>query len=241
MLQHLKVTPAKVIEFSPVLFASQTAHITLENVTGSSVAFKIKTTAPKNYLVRPSTGMLEPHGTVKVQIILQPLKSEPESSVDRFSIQATQLEGDLQALEKDQWKTVDKSKIQDHRLTVVFTEPPAGSVESGGGPSLADGSVGEEPGRNGGGGLPVPSRAPLEASELKAKYDELVKYCIAVEKQKASLQRDLDALRQSSVSQSGKGEATHSGLVTHSGGFEVWHVVAIVIVVVIIVKMLKLI
>jgi len=233
MLQLLKVSPGKAIEFPPVLFVSQTAHITLENVTSSSVGFKIKTTAPKNYLVRPSTGVVEPHASLKVQIILQPLKTEPESGVDRFSIQATALDGDAQSLEKDQWKSVDKAKIQDHRLTVVFTEPTSGDAGAASATSPVEGAFGEEKG-----GPPVPTRAPVDPSELKSKYDELIKYAVAVEKQKTALLKEVEALKQSVASSSGGKSDSSQGIATHSG-FEVWHVVAIVIVVVIIVKMVK--
>jgi len=240
MAQLLKVTPAKVIEFPCVLYTSQTAHITLENVSNSSVAFKIKTTAPKNYLVRPSTGVVEPHGDQKVQIILQPLKNEPESSVDRFSIQATALESNESSLlEKDLWKTIDKSRIQDHRLVVMFTEAASGETAF----AAPDGGAAEETARTSSGIGTTPmsgaARTPNDPTELRAKYEELVSYCMAVEKQKAALQRELDNLKQAAPGSVTKGDGARA-VAVHSG-FELWHVVAVVIIVLIIVKMVRLI
>lgn len=53
----LRISPEKVIEIPCTLFSSSTVELHLENVSEHPfVAYKIKTTAPKSYLVRPSTG-----------------------------------------------------------------------------------------------------------------------------------------------------------------------------------------
>lgn len=47
------------------------ATITVNNPNGQRVAFKIKTTAPKKYVVRPSSGVVEPRSNQSVQVIMQ--------------------------------------------------------------------------------------------------------------------------------------------------------------------------
>lgn len=47
------------------------ASITINNPGSQRVAFKIKTTAPKKYVVRPSSGVVEPRSYVSVQVIMQ--------------------------------------------------------------------------------------------------------------------------------------------------------------------------
>ena len=38
-----------------------TTKLTLKNPTNTHVGFKVKTTAPKQYCVRPNSGIIEPH------------------------------------------------------------------------------------------------------------------------------------------------------------------------------------
>ena len=38
-----------------------TSHLYLKNPTNNIVVFKVKTTAPKQYCVRPNSGVLDPH------------------------------------------------------------------------------------------------------------------------------------------------------------------------------------
>jgi len=43
-----------------------TSELKLTNPSGKKAAFKVKTTAPKRYCVRPNSGLLEPNGQVVV-------------------------------------------------------------------------------------------------------------------------------------------------------------------------------
>lgn len=38
----------------------------LSNPTDKNILFKIKTTAPKKYCVRPNSGVIEPHGSLGI-------------------------------------------------------------------------------------------------------------------------------------------------------------------------------
>lgn len=67
--------------------------------TGSSaVAFKVKTTQPKRYLVKPNQGILEPGQSERIQIQIVPkdraaLAAKPQAgAADRFLIQVTKEE-----------------------------------------------------------------------------------------------------------------------------------------------------
>jgi hypothetical protein len=56
------------------------ATLTITNPTNEVVMFKVKTTAPKKYCVKPNSGELEPNGTVDVQVMLQPLLTPKDST-----------------------------------------------------------------------------------------------------------------------------------------------------------------
>jgi hypothetical protein len=44
----------------------------LSNKTERKVCFKVKTTAPKRYCVKPTTGVIDPKGVVTILVTLQP-------------------------------------------------------------------------------------------------------------------------------------------------------------------------
>lgn len=63
----------------------------LSNPTSESVAFKVKTTSPKKYCVRPNTGVVKPGETVDVLIIMQQQKEWPldlTACKDKFLVQS---------------------------------------------------------------------------------------------------------------------------------------------------------
>ncbi|KAL6937887.1 hypothetical protein ACO0RG_004412 [Hanseniaspora osmophila] len=69
-----------VLEFKSPLTEQSTEHITITNNSDEAIAFKVKTTAPKYYCVRPNAALVAAGEEVKVQIILLGLAEEP--SVD---------------------------------------------------------------------------------------------------------------------------------------------------------------
>lgn len=81
----------------------------MHNPNSKPVAYKVKVTAPKSYVVKPNSGRIEPGETVNVQgkspvwytaeenadgyplVILQPMKEEPAinaKSRDKFLLQS---------------------------------------------------------------------------------------------------------------------------------------------------------
>ena len=58
--------------------------LVLENIQDTFVAFKIKTTAPRSYLVKPSSGIIAPRAKQDINILLIPLFEPPkEPRADR--------------------------------------------------------------------------------------------------------------------------------------------------------------
>nr|BAN66032.1 vesicle-associated membrane protein, putative [Babesia bovis] len=133
MVQLLRITPEEVIEFPLVLYTPLNANLKLENISDESVAFKIKTTAPKGYLVRPSTGVIKAGEHQSVQIILQPLTEAPRAVNDRFLVQSVNYASE-EPVPKDLWSSVDKSQVGEHRLSVSLVKDPGLNIQSGNSP-----------------------------------------------------------------------------------------------------------
>ncbi|KAL9122351.1 MAG: hypothetical protein Q9187_001086 [Circinaria calcarea] len=68
-----------------------TQVLRLRNPNSDPVAFKVKTTAPKQYCVRPNSGRIEPGRDVEIQVLLQAMKEDPPLDArcrDKFLVQS---------------------------------------------------------------------------------------------------------------------------------------------------------
>lgn len=66
-----------------------TSYLKLTNPSDSRVCFKVKTTAPKRYCVRPNNGIVEPKQTATIAVMLQPfdVDSQAEKNKHKFMVQ----------------------------------------------------------------------------------------------------------------------------------------------------------
>jgi len=110
---------------------SQTLKIRNNNHT--PVAFKVKTTAPKQYCVRPNSGRIEPGKEVEVTVLLQAMKQEPSLDTkcrDKFLVQSVAVTSDKEFANINHiWQHVDeaeKSSVQEKKIKVVYL-PAEGS------------------------------------------------------------------------------------------------------------------
>lgn len=162
----IALTPQNRLAFD---FAEQGEEkLIIENVTAAPIAFKVKTTAPRSYLVRPSSDFLPQGGRVEITIILQPtsLYDEKGQRVDptghRFLVQATALaKGSTTNISKEEWTALKKDQIQEFKLAVA-----------------------DRRGQTGGGG-----------ESLQKKYDELVAYIFKLEQETIQLQEKVKTLK----------------------------------------------
>ncbi|KAM7207599.1 vesicle-associated protein 2-2 [Naviculisporaceae sp. PSN 640] len=99
----------------------------IKNTNSSPVAFKVKTTAPKQYCVRPNSGRIEPGHDVEVSVLLQAMKTEPPLDArcrDKFLVQSVTITGDKEFTNVQQiWDSVDRSSIQEKKIRVNWLAP----------------------------------------------------------------------------------------------------------------------
>lgn len=101
--------------------------LTVSNPNNQPVAFKVKTTAPKQYCVRPNSGRIEPGEKVEVQVLLQPMKEEPPSSAkcrDKFLVQSTIITPDYETASLQEiWPQIEKenkSAIHEQKIRCAY-------------------------------------------------------------------------------------------------------------------------
>ncbi|MCJ1470549.1 phosphatidylinositol-binding protein scs2 [Pseudocyphellaria aurata] len=104
-----------------------TQLLRLRNPGANPIAFKVKTTAPKQYCVRPNSGRIEPGSEVEVQVLLQAMKEDPPPDArcrDKFLVQSVDItpERDMSNIAAT-WQNVEKTSkaaIQERKIRVVF-------------------------------------------------------------------------------------------------------------------------
>lgn len=70
----LQISPSE-LKFRFELRKTIPVTLSLSNPGKEKLAFKVKTTSPKKYCVRPSSGVVEPGSSKDVQVIMQVLPS----------------------------------------------------------------------------------------------------------------------------------------------------------------------
>ncbi|CAP24811.2 Protein CBR-VPR-1 [Caenorhabditis briggsae] len=118
----LQVSPHRELVFTGPFSDVVTAHMTLKNITANPVCFKVKTTAPKQYCVRPNSGLLKNGESKQITVMLQPLEGIPtDAGRHKFMVQSCVAPAeDLQDLESI-WKIVDPAELTYSKLMVTFT------------------------------------------------------------------------------------------------------------------------
>uniref|UniRef100_A0A7N0VF38 MSP domain-containing protein n=1 Tax=Kalanchoe fedtschenkoi TaxID=63787 RepID=A0A7N0VF38_KALFE len=100
--------------------------ITVENNTDNHVAFKVKTTSPKSYYVRPNAGILHPWESCIIRVTLQiPREHLPDQCKDKFLLQSTAVptDSELEHLSLDTFNKDNGKTVEERKLRVVFVSP----------------------------------------------------------------------------------------------------------------------
>eukprot|EP00747_Dinoflagellata_sp_TGD_P071086 gnl/TRDRNA2_/TRDRNA2_156868_c0_seq3.p1 gnl/TRDRNA2_/TRDRNA2_156868_c0~~gnl/TRDRNA2_/TRDRNA2_156868_c0_seq3.p1 ORF type:complete len:207 (-),score=28.47 gnl/TRDRNA2_/TRDRNA2_156868_c0_seq3:671-1198(-) len=113
----LRVNPEDKLVFTP---QGTKVNLSLTNISSGSVAFKVKTTAPKSYLVRPSSGTLKAGESQNVEII----RTEGAAANHRFLVQAVAVSAG-QAVTREQWADFNKDQLQEQFIDVALEEDGA--------------------------------------------------------------------------------------------------------------------
>lgn len=100
-----------------------TSNLKLRNPSDRRVCFKVKTTAPRRYCVRPNSGLIDPGATVTISVMLQPFEYDPnEKSKHKFMVQTIFVPAGVSDLEA-MWKDAKPDDLMDSKLRCVFDMP----------------------------------------------------------------------------------------------------------------------
>jgi len=121
--QVLQIDPPQEIIFKGPFTEVVTSQLKLSNPSDRQVSFKVKTTAPKQYCVRPNSGLIPPKGVVNVAVMLQPFDfTAEEKSKHKFMIQSAFVPEGESSLDSI-WKNSNPDELMDSKLKVLFEMP----------------------------------------------------------------------------------------------------------------------
>ncbi|TKY70837.1 Vesicle-associated protein 1-2 [Spatholobus suberectus] len=183
----------------------------LSNKTDSYVAFKVKTTNPKKYCVRPNTGVVMPRSTCDVIVTMQAQKEAPADMQckDKFLLQSVKANDGTTAkdITAEMFNKEAGHVVEECKLRVVYVAPPQppspvpeGSEEG----SSPRGSVSDNGNANGADSAAV-TRAfaerhegPEKSAEAKALISRLTEEKSNAIQQNNKLRQELDLLKRES-------------------------------------------
>ncbi|XP_040597777.1 vesicle-associated membrane protein-associated protein A-like [Mesocricetus auratus] len=131
--QILVLNPPKVLKFKGPFTTVVTRRLKLRNPSEKKVCFKVKSTNPYCYCVRPSSGVVEPGSTVTVTAMLQPFSYDPSQEVKhKFLVQAVFAPPDASD-PGAVWKRASPGELMDSKLRCVFEIPEENDKQDAGG------------------------------------------------------------------------------------------------------------
>jgi len=119
----LQIQPDDELKFRLELKKQIPATIRLYNSGNEEIAFKVKTTAPKKYCVKPNTGFVKKGETVNVHVIMQAQREWPADMMkckDKFLVQSCPSGGSTEFTELF---VKGKEDIKEQKLKVSYSQP----------------------------------------------------------------------------------------------------------------------
>jgi len=121
--QILKIHPPVELTFTGPFHQAVSSVMTLTNPSDRKVCFKIKTTAPKRYCVKPNSGVIDPTQTVQIAVSLQPFDFDPQDK-NRHKFMVQSMFAPPGEINQDSlWKEADSSQLMDSKLKCLFLLP----------------------------------------------------------------------------------------------------------------------
>ncbi|XP_034839770.1 vesicle-associated membrane protein-associated protein A isoform X4 [Maniola hyperantus] len=122
------------VDYTGLFELGHTTYMQLTNPSEHTVLFKIKTTAPKKYCVRPNSGVLSPNSKVDIAITPQPVHVDNnEKHKHKFMVQSVIAPEGKTNIDQV-WKEISPEQLMDYKLKCVFESPRGANINDAEGP-----------------------------------------------------------------------------------------------------------
>ncbi|XP_066575155.1 vesicle-associated membrane protein-associated protein A [Amia ocellicauda] len=168
--QILILDPPNDLKFKGPFTDVVTTNLKLKNPSDRKVCFKVKTTAPRRYCVRPNSGIIDPGSTVTVSVMLQPFDYDPnEKSKHKFMVQTIFAPSNVSDMELV-WKDAKPDDLMDSKLRCIFELPSendkVNDIDSSKSAPILNASKQDGP------SVPKPSSMSMDDTEMRKLMEE---------------------------------------------------------------------
>ncbi|KAM6566015.1 hypothetical protein CsatA_025143 [Cannabis sativa] len=127
----LDIQPSE-LKFTFELKKQSSCAIILGNKSNQYLAFKVKTTSPKKYCVRPNTGIIKPNATCDFTVTMQAQRVAPPDlqCKDKFLIQCTDVSAETteEDITSELFSKDGGKYVEERKLRVVLISPTPSPV-----------------------------------------------------------------------------------------------------------------
>ncbi|CAK9186559.1 unnamed protein product [Ilex paraguariensis] len=204
-MELLSVEPQE-LQFPFELKKQISCSMQLTNKTSNYVAFKVKTTNPKKYCVRPNTGVVMPNSTCDVVVTMQAQKEAPPDMQckDKFLLQSVVASpgATTKDITPELFNKESGSHVEECKLRVAYVAPPQppSPVREGSEEGSSPRASVSDNGTVNGTEFNSVARSYVEtqenSSEVRALISKLSEEKNSAIQQNNKLQQELDLLRQ---------------------------------------------
>ncbi|KAH8294227.1 hypothetical protein KR054_009584 [Drosophila jambulina] len=184
----LSLEPREALVFEGPFNRSVCKSLTLGNPSKKqTVAFKLKTTSPRMFFVRPNIGTVGPDAKITVDIFMQPISPDAGQKQHKFLVQAALVSGsDIDLLKF--WKEQKSADIWEAKIKCALVQRKQS----------------EEQMREAGGGAITPDPKPdgeieFDAEEVSEPVAQLLKQVSMLEDERLSLKKEINILQDQTV------------------------------------------
>lgn len=210
--EFLSVEPQE-LRFPFELKKQISCSLQLLNKSDNHVAFKVKTTNPKKYCVRPNTGVVSPRSTCDVTVTMQAQSEAPPDAQckDKFLLQSVIASAAATGkdINPDMFNKESGNLIDECKLRVVYAPPPRppspvreGS-EEGSSPRASSSDNGNFNASDISGGSKASVEPQDRSSEARALISKLMEEKSLAVQQSNKLRQELELLRREGTKSSG--------------------------------------
>ena len=118
-----------------------TSSIEIINKSNDHIIFKVKTTEPNNYIVRPNQGSITPESSISVKVICQVniIANPMQILNDKFLVQLSKSSANTSDITNDEvgniWKKIPKENIVQYKLKVDAPGQRSNTIMQGSAPA----------------------------------------------------------------------------------------------------------
>jgi len=121
--QVLVIEPPIELTFTGPFTEAVYSYMKLKNPSDRKVCFKIKTTAPERYFVKPYSGAVDPNSEVQIAVSLLPFDYDPTEKIKHKFMVLSVFTPDGDVNHDTLWKEIGQDELMESKLKCAFAMP----------------------------------------------------------------------------------------------------------------------